>query len=422
MLVALAVVACTAPEPSPPTRAPRLAASAWPGTPLSGPRDTVPDDPDTWRFLGLRATSLSSEWSDAADDTDSPTVAAHATLIRRPGTVDAFEPFSVLGEWLRVSPASLAPWTSAEGLESTAWFAVAPGTTTEVRVSPADTVEVALLVGLDAATAEPSLAVRAHRHDVGTVWLALDVAPQVDGATLSLLIPSWPSDSGTDPISVRARLTSSPPSEVDRDVLVAQYHARIVASDVEPDHVEPITNVEQSSPWASLDEALDAVDHPATRRSALVYLGAVTGARLTEHVALVARPDLLRDIAAVLEGNKDLPSRSLLPLVLEHATVAVLADRDRLDGPLYAVVVHWAGAGTDALDAIEELMLGMVSLSDLDALLVSENVYALDDASPALRLRAYEWLEARGRAPDDYPVLGDADARRAALEAWGGDR
>jgi hypothetical protein len=40
----------------------------------------------------------------------------------------------------------------------------------------------------------------------------------------------------------------------------------------------------------------------------------------------------------------------------------------------------------------------------------------LEDSSPASRVRAFDWLTARGRAPAGYDPLGTPRQRRAALE------
>ena len=41
----------------------------------------------------------------------------------------------------------------------------------------------------------------------------------------------------------------------------------------------------------------------------------------------------------------------------------------------------------------------------------------LEDSSPSARVRAYDWLAARGRAPQGYEPLGPARERRRALDA-----
>jgi hypothetical protein len=46
----------------------------------------------------------------------------------------------------------------------------------------------------------------------------------------------------------------------------------------------------------------------------------------------------------------------------------------------------------------------------------AENLVALEDSSPAARVRAFDWLAARAKAPRDFDPLGPAGQRRAALD------
>jgi hypothetical protein len=56
------------------------------------------------------------------------------------------------------------------------------------------------------------------------------------------------------------------------------------------------------------------------------------------------------------------------------------------------------------------------SRASLDARLVSENLIYLEDSSPSARVRANDWLAARGRAPAGFDPLGPPRQRREALE------
>jgi hypothetical protein len=49
--------------------------------------------------------------------------------------------------------------------------------------------------------------------------------------------------------------------------------------------------------------------------------------------------------------------------------------------------------------------------------LTAENRILLEDASPASRLRAYDWLAVRGLAPAGFDPFGSLAERRAALLA-----
>jgi hypothetical protein len=54
--------------------------------------------------------------------------------------------------------------------------------------------------------------------------------------------------------------------------------------------------------------------------------------------------------------------------------------------------------------------------ADMATRLEAEHLILLDDASPALRVRAYDWLSQRNAAPAGYDPLGQTQARRAAMD------
>ncbi|MDF1798976.1 MAG: hypothetical protein P1V81_07360, partial [Planctomycetota bacterium] len=66
---------------------------------------------------------------------------------------------------------------------------------------------------------------------------------------------------------------------------------------------------------------------------------------------------------------------------------------------------------------LEEALQVSRDLPGFTARLVAENRVFLEDSSPASRVRAFDWLKARGQAPPEYLPLALRSARRAALEA-----
>jgi hypothetical protein len=59
-----------------------------------------------------------------------------------------------------------------------------------------------------------------------------------------------------------------------------------------------------------------------------------------------------------------------------------------------------------------------VNSDDLYARIIAEQQIALEDNSPAVRVRAYDWLNERGAGPADYNPLGPARERRAAIDKY----
>ncbi len=420
LVVTMVLGACAAPLPKMATVPPKIRARAWTGSPLSGPKlAAAPTEDVEWVWIGVRARALSNTWAAGSTDVDSTPVSAHTTLIRSQSATAAFEATSGLSEWLRVSPASRALWANEMGPENVAWFAIAPSTTVAVEVSSSRYASVALLLGLDAA-GTPMLALDVSRG-TDVVRLGLDLAPEIDGSTMSLLMPSWPSQYSSDPIALRVRLTTTPPPSLETTELadLVELTRELIAASTQRPAAAPDKPGEAviTAPWPSLLHALESVAHPASRRGALVYLAASSGARLTEEVALTARPALLRAVGELVTKQR-IARPEQLGVALESATVEALAALSELPTDIYAVVVQWAGAAGDDLAVISEFMAGVLSLAELDALLANENAFELDSSSPAARLRAFQWLKIRDLAPKDFPIFDDNDTRRAALEAW----
>src|SRR5690606_39767088 len=80
------------------------------------------------------------------------------------------------------------------------------------------------------------------------------------------------------------------------------------------------------------------------------------------------------------------------------------------------LVLHAGEAGRRAA-SLEEALSAARSLEDLRSHLAAENAIYLEDNDPAARVRAFEWLSARGLAPSGYDPLAPAESRSAALEA-----
>jgi hypothetical protein len=73
-------------------------------------------------------------------------------------------------------------------------------------------------------------------------------------------------------------------------------------------------------------------------------------------------------------------------------------------------------AGRDP-GSLGELAAASPSRADFETRVLAENLLLLDDASPASRVRAFEWLSSRNGAPQGYNPLGNPAERRAAIDA-----
>ncbi len=137
---------------------------------------------------------------------------------------------------------------------------------------------------------------------------------------------------------------------------------------------------------------------------------------MAEEVALAAADDL------VAKAARAVATTDLSGWAIERAALCAIRSELGAGDPsasLAEILGRRGGAAGRSADAFFALADRASSLEELDRLLVAENEALLEDASPAMRVRASEWLARRGRAPRGYDPLAPAAERRAALEARG---
>ena len=167
---------------------------------------------------------------------------------------------------------------------------------------------------------------------------------------------------------------------------------------------------------------IDAMTYGEHRRAALVYMASQTGGKLCEQSALVADDEFLGQFALSLAdamGRKNIWLRDEVGWMLDRLTFDMLARwsiKKRLTPELTGVLLAATGEAGRSPAALEQILDNMSSRRDFDNRLVAENFIALEDNSPAARVRAYDWLKKRGRDPADFDPLGEARQRRAAIE------
>ena len=106
---------------------------------------------------------------------------------------------------------------------------------------------------------------------------------------------------------------------------------------------------------------------------------------------------------------------------LERASWTLLARRgveETLDPVGQAALLRHGGALGRFPDVLLDLVAASSDLEGFARRLVTEQRYFLEDSDPSARLRAHEWLLARGRAVPDYDPLAERAERRAALKAF----
>jgi hypothetical protein len=176
------------------------------------------------------------------------------------------------------------------------------------------------------------------------------------------------------------------------------------------------------TPLPGLASALEALGSPLSQRLGILLLARETGARLAEDFALTAGEDLVAKLsrAARLDlSGPTPPDRARTGFVLESRSIETLLEamsREKLAPGLQTILLVHAGQAGAQAASLEDALRGSDGLETLRERIVEENLAALEDSSPAARVRAVDWLSSRGRVPEGYDPLAPARERRAALE------
>ncbi len=250
--------------------------------------------------------------------------------------------------------------------------------------------------------------------------LVLEDAPTADGEPLLLVFP--PARSGEPALALVVKCSSvASPKALERCVAQAREAEQGARA-------RTAWLGSRESRQRQIETALQALEDGGRRRAALLFLAAESGAELCADLALDAEEELLE--AATVALARQLPDAARLAAdgatlgwALERGCVQFLAERastQPLEVELRAAVLRRTGELGRSPAALLDVALAARNLEDFRARVSAENRILLEDNHPAARVRAYDWLAARGEAPDGYDPLGDEPSREAALERAGG--
>ena len=183
--------------------------------------------------------------------------------------------------------------------------------------------------------------------------------------------------------------------------------------------------LENSGPaWAmGLKRAMEALNDPAHRRAALIFLAGQSDADICLDVVCVCDDPMLEQIADGV--GKDGPAALQDPTldefgwIMDRSSIAAmqpLLAKATLPPELFEVLtLHMGEPGRHAA-AVDEIMRAASSRKDLQDRLLAENYIYLEDSSPAARVRSFDWLKARRLAPAGFDPLASPKQRRLALD------
>ena len=174
-----------------------------------------------------------------------------------------------------------------------------------------------------------------------------------------------------------------------------------------------------------LATALAPSGRPSDARGALLAVSAeVRGEVSSEAALLMDENAVAASSAQIAEALAAAPAEAdtdYLGWVVDRtllAGLAKLASGGEFPPAVAAMLsARFGEAGRDP-GALGELAAASPSRADFETRVRAENLILLDDASPASRVRAFEWLSGRNEAPQSYNPLGDPAERRAAVDAY----
>lgn len=266
-------------------------------------------------------------------------------------------------------------------------------------------------------SAEPSAPARALQKELAL----LDPLPLDQPTSLLIAIPAkFPAPYPQNAVVVHLQI--QPTGEGDAFAAAVEKARTDLAASIDQAGKAPSAVTVGAAQSSAFDSAITALSDLDRRRSAMVYIAAQTGATLCESVAMVARDEVLDKLATKMQESTQTPESrqpELLGWICDLSSFQLMTQlfKDKsLPPELTAVLTQFAGEAGRHESSIEELGKNLSSKADLDNRLIAENLIYLEDNSPAARVRAFDWLNARGKAPAGFDPLGSPRDRRNALE------
>lgn len=182
-----------------------------------------------------------------------------------------------------------------------------------------------------------------------------------------------------------------------------------------------LPGISRAVEWSGLEEAVMSLRYPTSRRQILLYLAQQTRASIVEDIALTGTQTLLDNLSQSV--IKDCPSGRIgdsneLGWILERDTYNLLKNMmssEEMPPELESILIRHAGAVGRSSSMLEDILANTANLEDFQNRLISENLIYLEDMSPAVRTRAFEWLSVRNRAPEGFNPLASLKERRDVL-------
>lgn len=170
---------------------------------------------------------------------------------------------------------------------------------------------------------------------------------------------------------------------------------------------------------AALSASLRHAKTASEARRALAFAALDAAAAVTSEAAVLASDAAMLKLASA--GAEALSADRIADAgwTLDRSTIAVLGrlhGENALDRTLAgALSARFGEVGRD-VGTLAQLAAASGTRADFESRLKAEHLIYLEDSSPSARVRAFDWLNARGEAPSGFDPLGSPADRREALD------
>jgi hypothetical protein len=250
--------------------------------------------------------------------------------------------------------------------------------------------------------------------------------PAQDHTNTAIVVPFRFDDATSRAVAILIQIS---PGSNDRNHIAATANC-LAALGSGQSTTQPALTTGEASARSAVTAAMQSLKSVETRRSSLAFLADQTGASLCEDLTMEADDAVLAQLVHDIQANAPTTRESNPDVgwLLDHAALQLLTKMSddaangtgKMPAELTAILTNQTGEVGRHVSALDELLRGLTSRQDLDNRLLAQNTIYLEDSSPASRVRAYDWLNARHHAPAGYDPLGPGKARRAALEQAAG--
>jgi hypothetical protein len=172
----------------------------------------------------------------------------------------------------------------------------------------------------------------------------------------------------------------------------------------------------------ALRRAFQDLKPESATRSTVVYVTTATGASFAGDLALVtSTTELTAWMRELADRHVELApdvTTAAIGWAVEHSAWNFVIGQmfvGDLAPEIESTILRHAGAVGRLATSLGEAVEESSDLASLEQHFETGNLDALEDPSAASRVRAFDWLSARGHAPAGFDPLGPAEARRRAL-------